>query len=140
MHLEELVEAKAIRISLFQQYRRTLQGDRRELLERFHVRRRRSQGRRRRQRRHPLLGSCLLLGRDDDDPLILQVKEAGPSVLEPYLGASGYGHGGHRVVEGQRLTQAASDIFLGWMTGEQAGRHFYWRQLRDMKGSSRSSG
>ena len=63
----------------------------------------------------------LLLGRDADDPLFLQVKEAGPSVLEPYLGRSRFVHGGHRVVAGQRLMQAASDIFLGWMTG-QAGR------------------
>ena len=77
----------------------------------------------------------LLLGRDADDPLFLQIKEAGPSVLEPYLGRSRFAHGGHRVVAGQRLMQAASDIFLGWMTGKPAGRQFYWRQLRDMKGS-----
>ena len=77
----------------------------------------------------------LLLGRDADDPLFLQVKEAGPSVLEPYLGRSRFAHGGHRVVAGQRLMQAASDIFLGWMTGKPGGRQFYWRQLRDMKGS-----
>ena len=77
----------------------------------------------------------LLLGRDADDPLFLQIKEAGPSVLEPYLGKSRFIHGGHRVVAGQRLMQAASDIFLGWMTGKPGGRHFYWRQLRDMKGS-----
>ncbi len=77
----------------------------------------------------------LLLGRDTDDPLFLQVKEAGASVLEPYLGRSRFAHGGHRVVAGQRLMQAASDIFLGWMTGKPAGRQFYWRQLRDMKGS-----
>ena len=77
----------------------------------------------------------LLLGRDVDDPLFLQVKEAGPSVLEPYLGRSRFAHCGHRVVAGQRLMQAASDIFLGWMTGQPGKRHFYWRQLRDMKGS-----
>jgi len=77
----------------------------------------------------------LMQGRDIDDPLFLQVKEAGASVLEPYLGRSKFAHGGHRVVAGQRLMQAASDIFLGWMTGKPAGRHFYWRQLRDMKGS-----
>ncbi|MEI6724835.1 MAG: DUF2252 family protein, partial [Actinomycetes bacterium] len=76
----------------------------------------------------------LLRGRDEDDPLILQVKEATRSVLEPYLGRSRYQHSGHRVVGGQRLMQAASDIFLGWMSGP-AGRHFYWRQLRDMKAS-----
>ncbi|ROR37845.1 DUF2252 domain-containing protein [Kitasatospora cineracea] len=77
----------------------------------------------------------LLQGRDADDPLVLQVKEAQASVLEPYAGPGRYSHHGQRVVAGQRLTQAASDIFLGWMTGP-AGRHFYWRQLRDMKGSA----
>ncbi|QES04485.1 DUF2252 domain-containing protein [Streptomyces venezuelae] len=77
----------------------------------------------------------LLEGRDDGDPLILQIKEAVPSVLEPYLAPSAYSHQGRRVVCGQRLTQAASDIFLGWMTGPEQ-RHFYWRQLRDMKGSA----
>ncbi|GLW53547.1 DUF2252 domain-containing protein [Kitasatospora phosalacinea] len=77
----------------------------------------------------------LLQGRDADDPLVLQVKEAEASVLEPYAGPSRYAHHGQRVVAGQRLTQAASDIFLGWMTGP-GGRHFYWRQLRDMKGSA----
>ncbi|MFC8721938.1 DUF2252 domain-containing protein [Kitasatospora sp. NPDC057198] len=77
----------------------------------------------------------LLQGRDADDPLVLQVKEAEASVLEPYAGPSRYPRHGQRVVAGQRLTQAASDIFLGWMTGP-GGRHFYWRQLRDMKGSA----
>ncbi|MDX2560857.1 DUF2252 domain-containing protein [Streptomyces sp. TX20-6-3] len=77
----------------------------------------------------------LLEGRDDGDPLLLQIKEAGRSVLEPYLEPSPYAHQGRRVVYGQRLTQAASDIFLGWMTGPEQ-RHFYWRQLRDMKGSA----
>ncbi|KDN82057.1 DUF2252 domain-containing protein [Kitasatospora cheerisanensis] len=77
----------------------------------------------------------LLEGRDADDPLILQVKEAQASVLEPHLPPSRYWHHGERVVAGQRLIQASSDIFLGWMTGP-GGRHFYWRQLRDMKGSA----
>lgn len=77
----------------------------------------------------------LLEGRDESDPLFLQIKEAVPSVLEQYLSPSAYEHQGRRVVSGQRLTQAASDIFLGWMTGPQQ-RHFYWRQLRDMKGSA----
>ncbi|MFE6223168.1 MULTISPECIES: DUF2252 domain-containing protein [unclassified Streptomyces] len=77
----------------------------------------------------------LLEGRDDGDPLILQVKEAGRSVLEAYLPPTVHPHQGRRVVCGQRLTQAASDIFLGWMTGPEQ-RHFYWRQLRDMKGSA----
>jgi hypothetical protein len=77
----------------------------------------------------------LLEGRDEDDPLFLQVKEAGVSVLEGQVGPSPYEHHGHRVVAGQRLMQAASDIFLGWFRG-RAGRDYYWRQLRDMKGSA----
>jgi uncharacterized protein (DUF2252 family) len=68
------------------------------------------------------------------DPLILQVKEAEPSVLEPHVGRSAYPHAGQRVVAGQRLMQAASDVFLGWSSGPEGG-HYYVRQLRDMKGS-----
>jgi Uncharacterized protein conserved in bacteria (DUF2252) len=67
-----------------------------------------------------------------NDPLFLQVKEAVASVLEPFAGESAYPHHGQRVVMGQRLTQPASDMFLGWSTGPQ-GRHFYFRQLRDAK-------
>ncbi|MGX9889739.1 DUF2252 domain-containing protein [Streptomyces sp. NPDC002276] len=81
----------------------------------------------------------LLSGRDQDDPLFLQIKEARKSVLEEHLPSGPYVHPGHRVVAGQRLLQAASDIFLGWMTGPQ-GRAFYWRQLRDMKGSADVAG
>ncbi|MFD3932934.1 DUF2252 domain-containing protein [Streptomyces sp. NPDC058614] len=81
----------------------------------------------------------LLAGRDADDPLFLQIKQAGRSVLEEHLPSGPYVHPGHRVVAGQRLLQAASDIFLGWMTGPQ-GRAFYWRQLRDMKGSADVAG
>ncbi|MFD7640801.1 DUF2252 domain-containing protein [Kitasatospora sp. NPDC059795] len=77
----------------------------------------------------------LLEGRDAADPLILQVKEALASVLEPHLAPCRYRHHGERVVAGQQLIQATSDIFLGWMTGP-ADRHFYWRQLRDMKGTA----
>ena len=68
----------------------------------------------------------------DDDPLFLQIKEAKGSVLEPYAGKSLHGNHGQRVVVGQRLMQSASDIFLGWSQGKR-GRHFYVRQLRDMK-------
>jgi uncharacterized protein (DUF2252 family) len=68
----------------------------------------------------------------DDDPLFLQVKEARASVLEPHLGTSRYVNHGERVIGGQRLMQAASDIFLGWTQGK-GRRHFYIRQLRDMK-------
>ncbi|GGJ02756.1 DUF2252 domain-containing protein [Neoroseomonas lacus] len=67
-----------------------------------------------------------------NDPLFLQFKEAVPSVLEPYAGASRYAHHGQRVVAGQRLTQPASDLFLGWVTAPN-GRQFYVRQLRDAK-------
>ncbi|MGW2827499.1 DUF2252 domain-containing protein [Streptomyces sp. NPDC001286] len=81
----------------------------------------------------------LLAGRDTDDLLFLQIKEARNSVLEEHLPHGPYVHPGHRVVAGQRLTQAASDIFLGWMSGPQ-GRAFYWRQLRDMKGSADVAG
>ncbi|MGW2747645.1 DUF2252 domain-containing protein [Streptomyces sp. NPDC001450] len=81
----------------------------------------------------------LLAGRDADDPLFLQIKEARSSVLEEYLPSGPYVHPGHRVVAGQRLLQSATDIFLGWMSGPQ-GRSFYWRQLRDMKGSAELAG
>lgn len=76
----------------------------------------------------------LLEGRDRDDPLFLQIKEATASVLEEHLGPSTYDHAGRRVVEGQRLIQAASDIFLGW-TASDEGRTYHVRQLRDWKGS-----
>ena len=76
----------------------------------------------------------VLQGRDENDPLILQAKEATASVLEPYLAASGHANHGQRVVVGQQLMQATSDIFLGWTKGP-AGRYFYLRQLWDMKGS-----
>jgi uncharacterized protein (DUF2252 family) len=78
----------------------------------------------------------LLQGHDAQDPLFLQVKEATASVLEAYLGKSRYRQHGERVVQGQRMMQAASDIYLGWSEGLDGGRHFYWRQLRDMKGSA----
>jgi uncharacterized protein (DUF2252 family) len=78
----------------------------------------------------------LLQGRDDQDPLFLQVKEASASVLEDHLPRSRYRQAGERVVRGQRLMQAASDIFLGWTRGLDRSRFYYWRQLRDMKVSA----
>jgi uncharacterized protein (DUF2252 family) len=78
-----------------------------------------------------LCGVALMMAANDDS-LFLQVKEAGSSVLETYLGKSLYASHGQRVVVGQHLMQAASDIFLGWTHGQE-GRHFYIRQLRDMK-------
>ena len=78
----------------------------------------------------------LLQGRDAQDPLFLQIKEATASVLEAYLPKSRYEQHGERVVQGQRMMQAASDIYLGWTKGRDVTRDFYWRQLRDMKGSA----
>ena len=118
----------------FLQYRATLQDDRRHLLERFEFvdAARKVVG----------VGSVgtrafivLLQGRDAQDPLFLQIKEATASVLEEHLGQSRYEQHGERVVQGQRMMQAASDIYLGWTKGLDVNRHFYWRQLRDMKGS-----
>jgi uncharacterized protein (DUF2252 family) len=76
----------------------------------------------------------LLEGRNEEDPLFIQVKEAGPSVLEGVLPKSKYKNHGQRVVTGQRHMQAASDIFLGWLRADN-GIDFYFRQLQDMKGS-----
>jgi uncharacterized protein (DUF2252 family) len=120
-------------------YRATLEFDRRVLLEEFEL--------------HDIarkvvgVGSvgtrawiALLLGRDDQDPLFLQIKEAEPSVLEPFLGPSEFSNHGQRVVTGQRLMQATSDIFLGWLHIEAGldgqSRDFYVRQLKDWKGSA----
>ena len=119
----------------FRAYRATLQDDRRDLLERFEIvdAARKVVG----------VGSVgtrafivLLQGRDAGDPLFLQIKEATASVLEEHLGRSKYRQHGERVVQGQRKMQAASDIYLGWTKGADVRRHFYWRQLRDMKGSA----
>ncbi|WP_206340114.1 DUF2252 domain-containing protein [Blastococcus litoris] len=123
--------------ALIRQYRGTLQSDRRTLLERYSFvdMARKVVG----------VGSVgtrcwvvLLTGRDSDDPLLLQVKEASRSVHEDVVGRSSYTNQGHRVVAGQRLMQQASDIFLGWQrtTGiDGIERDFYVRQLRDWKGS-----
>lgn len=81
----------------------------------------------------------LMTGRDSGDPLFLQIKEAQQSVLEPYLGASQFANHGERVVEGQRITQSAGDIFLGWVRAEGIDgvkRDSYVRQLWDWKGSA----
>jgi uncharacterized protein (DUF2252 family) len=123
---------------LLRTYRKTLESDKRHLLEQFrfvHV-----------ARKVVGVGSVgtrawigLLLGRDGQDPLFLQMKEAQESVLARFAGRSKYANQGQRVVAGQRLMQTASDIFLGWqrvtgIDGEQ--RDFYIRQLRDWKGSA----
>jgi uncharacterized protein (DUF2252 family) len=123
--------------SIIRSYRRTLASDRRHLLEQFEVVdvARKVVG----------VGSvgtrawiALMLGRDRSDPLILQVKEAEESVLERFAGRSAYANHGQRVVAGQRLMQAASDIFIGWdrVSGmDDQERDFYFRQFRDWKGS-----
>ncbi|QXE38537.1 DUF2252 domain-containing protein [Streptomyces sp. GMY02] len=119
---------------IFIGYRSTLPEERRTLLDRFRFV----------DAAHKVVGVAgvglrchivLLAGRDTDDPLLLQIKEAERPVLEPHLRPSTYAHQGHRVVAGQRLLQAGSDLLLGWVTGPE-GRHFYWRQLRDTKGST----
>jgi uncharacterized protein (DUF2252 family) len=80
------------------------------------------------------LCGVILMVSSENDVLVLQIKEARKSVLEPYAGASQYPHHGQRVVQGQRLMQAASDMFLGWVTGiRKPFRHFFIRQLRDVK-------
>ncbi len=116
---------------LIAQYRATLLRDRALLLSRYHLI----------DLAHKVVGVgsvgllafvALMEGRDADDLLVLQVKQAVPSVLEPYAGASIYPNMGERVVVGQRIMQAASDVFLGWIRGKD-GRDFYVRQLRDMK-------
>jgi hypothetical protein len=73
----------------------------------------------------------------EGDPLFLQIKEARASVLEPYAGASVFPNHGQRVVDGYRLMQSASDMFLGWGQGERDRRHYFVRQLRDIKISIR---
>jgi uncharacterized protein (DUF2252 family) len=131
-HLEETIRR------MIDAYRLSLPDDRRKLLERYryvHA-----------ARKVVGVGSVgtrawilLMLGRDDNDPLFLQFKEAEASVLEPFLGKSAYAQHGQRVVEGQRMMQAAPDIMLGWerivaIDGET--KDFYIRQLWDAKGSA----
>ncbi|MGA8659242.1 MAG: DUF2252 domain-containing protein [Chthoniobacterales bacterium] len=114
----------------FARYRESLPDERRVLLDRFQ----------RKDFAMKVVGvgsvgtfcAVMLMMADVDDPLFLQIKEAGTSVLEPYAGKSVYANHGQRVVTGLRLMQSASDLFLGWAEGRK-GRHFYVRQLHDMK-------
>jgi uncharacterized protein (DUF2252 family) len=120
----------------FRAYRASLRDDQRRLLERFELLDM--------ARKVVGVGSVgtrafivLLQGRDQQDPLFLQVKEATASVLEGPLSKSRYKQHGERVVSGQRMMQAASDIYLGWARGTlDVDRNYYWRQLRDMKVSA----
>ncbi len=141
--VEELIPAETARAdlegelaNLVGKYQRTLETDRRYLLQQFEFcdMARKVVG----------VGSVgtrcwivLMLGRDESDPLFLQVKEAEASVLSRFVGTSKYANQGQRVVAGQRLMQAASDIFLGWQRIEAGfdgrSRDFYVRQLRDWK-------
>ena len=115
---------------IFERYRRTLPEDRRVILDRYHVR----------DVARKIVGvgsvgtrcAVALLMAGKHDPLFLQFKEARESVLAPYAGKSCYEKQGERVVTGQRMLQAASDVFLGW-TRDDEGRDYYFRQLRDMR-------
>lgn len=127
----ELKTAESL-IDSFDMYRKTLSYDRRVMLDRFRFE----------DFAIKVVGvgsvgtrcGVLLMMAEDNDPLILQIKEATASVLEPFAGESEFKHHGERVVSGQRLMQSASDILLGWVTSTGKGhRDFYVRQLRDMK-------
>jgi uncharacterized protein (DUF2252 family) len=130
-HLERGDEEFYERIEeVFFRYGESLPDDRRVLLDRYAIK----------DKAIKVVGvgsvgtvcSIMLLMAGEKDPLFLQVKEARPSVLEAFAGPSIYPNHGQRVVKGHRLMQSASDIFLGW-TEDRSGRHFYVRQLRDMK-------
>jgi uncharacterized protein (DUF2252 family) len=131
-HLREqaLPEFEAKVADAFKGYRESLPEERRVLVDRYQIK----------DFATKVVGvgsvgtfcAIMLTMADVDDPLFLQVKEAGSSVLEPYAGKSIYENHGQRVVTGLRLMQSASDLFLGWTKGRD-GRHFYVRQLHDMK-------
>ncbi|MFG1792856.1 DUF2252 domain-containing protein [Nocardia sp. NPDC049149] len=129
----EQIDEKVIQ-QVFADYRRTLPEERRVLIDRYELL----------DLAVKVVGVgsvgtrcfiALLAGRPSRSPLFLQIKEAEQSVLAPHTAASRFRNQGHRVVHGQRLMQATSDIFLGWSTGPD-DRHYYCRQLRDMKGSA----
>jgi uncharacterized protein (DUF2252 family) len=139
---DDKLDVEGMLEGILERYAETLKGDRRRLLETYALR----------HVAHKVVGVgsvgtrawiLLLTGRDDEDPLFLQAKEAQASVLEPYAGASEFDNHGRRVVEGQWLMQAASDRFLGWcpVVGiDGVRRDFYVRQLWDGKGSTEVEG
>jgi uncharacterized protein (DUF2252 family) len=126
---QRIKQAKRVR-EMFRRYRLTLPEERRVIIDRYHIV----------DIARKVVGvgsvgtrcAVVLLMAGKGDPLFLQFKEALPSVLEPYAGKSRYAYHGERVVTGQRMLQAASDIFLGWTRDDQ-GHDYYFRQLRDMK-------
>jgi uncharacterized protein (DUF2252 family) len=126
---QRIKQAKRVR-EMFRRYRLTLPEERRVIIDRYHIV----------DIARKVVGvgsvgtrcAVVLLMAGKGDPLFLQFKEALPSVLEPYAGKSRYRYHGERVVTGQRILQAASDIFLGWTRDDQ-GHDYYFRQLRDMK-------
>jgi uncharacterized protein (DUF2252 family) len=126
---ESDVELKYV-IERFHDYRETLPTERRVILDRYHII----------DVARKVVGvgsvgtrcAIALLMAGEHDPMLLQIKEALPSVLEPYAGKSRFENHGERVVTGQRMLQSASDVFLGW-TSDEEGRSYYFRQLRDMK-------
>jgi uncharacterized protein (DUF2252 family) len=130
LHPFDLNESMDMINTFVDQYKATLQPDRRLLLDQYHIT----------DVALKVVGvgsigtRCfvVLFLNDNNEPLFIQVKEARQSVLEPYTHPSIYMHHGERIVQGQRLMQSASDMFLGWTTGPQ-GRHYYLRQLRDKK-------
>jgi len=130
LHPFNLEESMEMINHFFDQYKTTLQPGRKLLLDQYHIT----------DVALKVVGvgsvgtRCYvaLMLNDSNEPLFIQVKEARESVLEPYTNPSVYQHHGERIVQGQRLMQSASDIFLGWTTGPQ-GRHYYLRQLRDKK-------
>lgn len=133
VRVPEDTAAREMMLGAMGQYFESLAPDRRAILERYEVI----------DFGHKVVGVgsvgllawvLLLEGRDESDVLVLQIKQAQQSVLEPYASASVFPNHGQRVVEGQRIIQAASDSFLGWLTG-RLGREYYVRQLRDMKWS-----
>ena len=130
LHGKEAKDLDARVRETFADYRKSLQEDRRALLDRYEYK----------DFAMKVVGvgsvgtwcMVVLLMASEKDPLFLQVKEARPSVLEAFAGRSSYPNHGQRVVNGYRIMQSASDIFLGWAKS-RLGRHLYFRQLRDMK-------
>ncbi len=127
-HDSDLVRKHVIQI--FQHYRESLPAERQVILDRYHML----------DVARKVVGvgsvgtrcTVVLMMADKHDPLLLQCKEALPSVLEPYAGKSLYSNHGERVVTGQRMLQSVSDVFLGW-TRDDEGHSYYFRQLRDMR-------